>query len=354
MKTLSKLSIGLLSLIALSIFSCKKELAPLPVSAKLTSLPSSDYGRVTTVFTGLTHPKGLAIDAAHNLYIIDMRPYNVGIYKITPAGVKTFLAGGPGIGSDDGTGAAAHFSTLDGMTFGPDSALYVADEVHQTIRKITLTGVVTTIAGLNEVRGHQDGPVAQATFFYPIGIKSDAKGNLYVAEFYNQRVRVVTFCDTVYTLAGSGAQGFTNGPGATATFYDPVDVAIDHNFNVYVADFANRVIRKITPDGTVSTFAGSGAEGSTDGVGTAASFSFLTSLVFDSSGNLYAADFTRIRKITPDGVVSTLAGSNIPGSADGVGTAATFSGHEFLAVDRDDNLYASEVGNGSIRKIVTK
>jgi hypothetical protein len=353
MKTLSKLSIGLLSLIALSICSCKKELAPLPVSAKLTSLPSSDYSRVTTVFTGLTHPTGLTFDAAHNLYVIDIGLNQVGIYKITPAGVKTLLAGGPGVGSNDGTGAAAHFDTLDGITFGRDSALYVADQVHQTIRKITLTGVVTTIAGLNGVTGHQDGPVAKATFFYPIGIKSDAKGNLYVADFYNQRVRVVTFCDTVYTLAGSGAQGFTNGPGATATFYHPWDVAVDHNFNAYEID-ANRVIRKITPDGTVSTFAGSGAEGSTDGVGTAASFSFLISLVFDSSGNLYVADFSRIRKITPDGVVSTLAGSDILGSANGVGTAATFSGHEFLAVDRSDNLYVSDFGNGSIRKIVTK
>jgi hypothetical protein len=353
MKTLSKISIGLLSLLTLSIVSCKKDLTPLSASPKLTSLPSSDYGRVTTVFTGLTHPKGLAIDAANNFYVIDMGSYQVGIYKITPAGVKTLLAGGPGIGSNDGIGAAAHFNTLDGITFGPDSALYVADEVHQTIRKITLTGVVTTIAGLSGVRGHHDGPAAYATFNGPIGIKSDAKGNLYVADFDNNKIRVVTFCDTVYTLAGSGAQGFTNGPGATATFYYPLDVAIDHNFNVYVVD-GNRVIRKITPDGTVSTFAGSGVLGSADGVGTAASFDFIFSMVFDSSGNLYATDITKVRKITPDGVVSTLAGSDIRGSADGVGTAASFSSPLYTAVDRDNNLYVSDFGNGSIRKIVTK
>jgi hypothetical protein len=345
MKTFSKISIGLLSLIALSIFSCKKELAPLPVSAKLTSLPSSDYGRVTTIFTGISFPEGIATDAAGNLYVGEEQKGR--IVKITPGGIETVIAEGFGrLGSI--------IIGIKGVAMGPDSNLYVSANLDNTIRKVTLSGVVTIIAGISQISGHIDGPIAQATFYDSFGVAVDAKGNIYVADALNNSVRVVTKCDSVYTLAGHGEGGSKNGPGATATFSGLGGIAVDHHGNVYVSDF--NVIRKITPDRTVSTFAGSGAIGSANGVGTAASFHYPYGLVFDSADNLYVADHggNLIRKITPDGTVSTLAGSGAEGSADGIGASATFNSPAYLAVDRSDNLYVDDEGNGSIRKIVTK
>ena len=157
----------------------------------------------------------------------------------------------------------------------------------------------------------------------------------------------------VTTLAGSTSAGSANGIGAAASFNGPMGIATDIQGNVYVAEFNNNLIRKVTPAGVVTTLAGSGSSGSANGMGTAASFSAPSGVAVDTSGNVYVADaFNQmIRKITPAGVVSTLAGSTTPGGTDATGTAASFRGPSGVAVDTSGNVYVADSGNLSIRKI---
>ena len=157
------------------------------------------------------------------------------------------------------------------------------------------------------------------------------------------------------TLAGSGVQGNINGTGTAASFNDPQGVAVDAAGNVYVADQGNNLIRKISPAGVVSTFAGSGVNGNTNGTGTAASFSQPSGVAVDAAGNVYVADFVNmlIRKISPAGVVSTFAGSGVQGNINGTGTAASFSYPSDVAVDAAGNVYVGD-GHGLIRKIVVQ
>lgn len=186
--------------------------------------------------------------------------------------------------------------------------------------------------------------------FFPKGIAVDASGNLYVADDINHRVRKITPAGTVSTLAGS-ALGSADGAGTAAQFNRPTGVALDASGNVYVADAKNHRIRKITPNGTVSTLAGS-TEGFAEGTSTAARFSEPVGLAVDASGNVYVADSdnSRIRKITPDGTVSTLAGGSA-GFADGTATTARFRSPSGVAVDAAGIVYVADRQNHSIRKI---
>ena len=325
MKTFYKIALGLMVL-ACSIFSCKNDWLALPGPKNHPS--SSVYGSVTTVRTGLYNLGPIAVDKAHNFYYIqhDTGPYDTsGIRKVTPAGVTSFLAGGGQGLPSDGIGADARFGDLNGITLGWDSALYVTEGRYGVVRKVTLKGVVTSI-----------GPYFW--FTQAQGLKLGTDGNLYVAQGpISNTVSVVKPSGTIYTLAGDGFFGYQDGPAASAEFLWPRDLAIRHDSTVFVADWGNNVIRKIK-NGIVST----------DKTGIAG-----YSLLFDSSGNLYIGEASKITKITPNGVVSTLAGSSTQGSADGIGSAATFSGPLFLAIDKDV-LYVADCGNNSIRKVVIK
>jgi serine/threonine-protein kinase len=176
---------------------------------------------------------------------------------------------------------------------------------------------------------------------------------VYVADQDNFRIRKITPAGVVSTFAGSSVAGFANGTGTAASFSPLTGLALDVSGNVYVADYGNHSIRKITPAGVVSTLAGSGSQGSSDGTGTAASFNYPTRVVVDGSGNVYVADRTNnlIRKITPTGVVITLAGSGSVGSANGMGIAASFNGPSGVAIDGSGNLYVADTYNNRIRKI---
>ena len=217
-------------------------------------------------------------------------------------------------------------------------------------------GVVTTLAGTAGSNGSTDAAGSAARFYVPYGIAVDSPGNVYVADFYNNTIRKITAAGVVTTLAGTaGSNGSTDATGSAARFYVPRGVAVDSSGNVYVADTNNSTIRKITAAGVVTTLAGlAGSNGSTDATGSAARFYNPFGVAVDSSGNVYVADFSNftIRKITAVGVVTTLAGSaGTTGSADGTGSAAGFNIPLGVALDSSGNVYVGDSGNFTIRKI---
>jgi len=220
----------------------------------------------------------------------------------------------------------------------------------------TPSGVVTTLAGTPGATGSTDGTGAAALFDLPHAVAVDSSGNVYVADTGNSTIRKITPAGVVTTFAGTARQsGSADGTGAAASFGFPMGVAVDSSGNVYVADTSNLTIRKITPAGVVTTLAGTaGQSGSTDGTGADARFKGPVGVAVDSSGNVYVADTSNltIRKITPAGVVTTLAGTaGQSGSADGTGAAASFAFPMGVAVDSSGNVYVADFDAATIRKI---
>jgi sugar lactone lactonase YvrE len=312
-------------------------------------------------------PSGVAVDSAGNVYVADFR--NSTIRKVTPGGVVTTLAGLAGSqGSADGTGSAARFNWPFGAAVDSAGNVYVGDTYNHTIRKVTPGGVVTTLAGLAGSWGSADGTGSAARFggaaySGPFGVAVDSAGNVYVADHDNQTIRKVTAGGVVTTLAGlAGSDGSADGTGSAARFCYPTGVAVDSAGNVYVEDYGNCTIRKVTAGGVVTTLAGqAGNYGSADGTGSAARFGGVwnggpAGAAVDSAGNVYVADTYNytIRKVTPGGVVTTLAGlAGSSGSADGTGSAARFgaayAGPAGVAVDSAGNVYVADYGNNTIR-----
>jgi len=286
-------------------------------------------------------PSGIAFDAAGNLYVADGQNHR--IRKVTPAGVVSTIAGSTQ-GFADGAGSEAQFAVpRGGIAFDAAGNLYVADLGNHRIRKITPEGMVSTFA--------DDLPGDPMGLYHPSGIAIDVAGNLYVTS--DSRILKITPAGEVSIFAGRTSDaGFTNGVGGSARFYFPDGIAIDAAGNLYVADTWNNRIRKVTPEGVVSTVAG-GAQGFVDGAAAEARFNRPEGIAIDAAGNLYVADTNnnRIRKITPEGVVSTIAGST-SGFADGAGTAARFSRPSRIAIDAAGNLYVTDQSNHRIRKIV--
>jgi DNA-binding beta-propeller fold protein YncE len=216
------------------------------------------------------------------------------------------------------------------------------------------TATVTTFAG-NLTAGNTNGTGAAAQFNTPKGIAVDAAGNLYIADSFNNSIRKVTTGGVVTTLAGSGTLGYVDGTGLGAQFYSPQGVVADANGNVYVADYGNNMIRKVTAAGVVTTLAGSGTAGYADGTGTGSAFKSPCGIAIDGGGNLYVADLGNnlIRKITSAGVVTTIAGYTYGGYVDSTGIAAAFRSPGGIAIDAaGTNLYVTDQGNHAIRKVV--
>jgi len=266
----------------------------------------------------------------------------------TPVADISTFAGNPVQGSVNGTGALASFYRPSGLAIDAQGNIYVADAGNNLIRKINPAGAVTTYAGTG-AQGSTDGPAASATFNDPQGVAVDPAGNMYIADALNKLIRKISPTGAVTTLAGGGTKG-TDGTGTAAGFDVPTGVAVDINGTIYVAD--NYLVRKITSAGVVSTLAGTGVAGSDNGLGTAASFNQLIGIAVDLNGNIYVADHGNnlIRKITRTGVVTTLAGSGSPGATDGVGTAASFSAPVAVATDAAGYVYVSD-SNHLIRAI---
>jgi sugar lactone lactonase YvrE len=257
------------------------------------------------------NPEGIAADGAGNLYVAERASST--IRKVTLQGVATTLAGATGQeGSDDGTGAAARFRTPSRLDADQSGNLFVTDLGNSTIRKVTPDGVVTTVAGTVGVCGTADGAGTAAQFCRPQGIAIDTSGNMFVTDTGNHTVRKIDTAGVVTTLAGTaGVCGSADGLASAAQFCQPQDIAVDRLGNLYVADTANSTIRKITAAGVVTTVAGKAGEcGTADGSADAARFCLENGIALDKAGNLFVADTgnSTIRKITAAGVVSTVAG----------------------------------------------
>ena len=275
----------------------------------------------------------------------------------TPLDLRV-VAGSEGLGDVNGIGAAAKFRFITGMAQTSSGNIYAPDFQNNKIRQITPGGVVSTYTGSSPSSSFADGSLATAGFNFPYGIVSNSADTLYVSDFGNHTIRKIT-PSGVTTFAGlAGQTGSADATGSVARFNNPSGMAIDAANNIYVADTANNNIRKITPAGVVSTFAGStntasGLVNST--VASAARFKSPLGIAIDTLGNLFVADASNhvIRKITPAGTVSTFAGSSTgaSGYADGTGASAMFYMPRGITVDANNNLYVTEYENAKVRKI---
>ena len=342
--------------------------------AGLADRPGTSDGPGATARFNSVH--GVAVDRSGNVYATDdayvqnsaatgyVKPAPSGtVRRIDRMGVVTTIAGrsSEAPGNADGVGAAARFASPSGIVADRAGTLYVADPPASTVRKITPSGQVTTLAGKAGVRGHKDGPRAEALFDGPSGIAL-ASGTLYVTDSVSGVIRKITRDGVVSTFAGAaGVKGSVDGMGTAARFNSPSGIAVDGTGNLFVTDGWANNIRKITPAGKVTTWANkTGQRGSTDGPAEQARFVVPTGIAIDHTGNVYVCDYGNrtIRRITQYGAVSTFAGraprqgraeGPIPRSLDGTGMVAEFAGPLAIAVDDTDNLYVAD-GN-TIRKI---
>jgi sugar lactone lactonase YvrE len=297
------------------------------------------------------YPWGLAVDRVGNLYVTAGNT----IRKVTPTGVVTTLAGvALPPGNADGTGSAARFFSPEAIAVDAAGNVIVADTFNSAIRKITPAGVVTTVAGLAGQAGSVDGGASAARFLRPAGVAVDANGNVFVSDTGNSTIRKIVEAGVVTTFAGT-LPGSADGSGNLARFNRPSGLALDGSGNLFVTDAENGTVRKITAEGVVTTLAGlAGSAGSADGTGSAARFILPTGLAVDGGGNVYVSDLETdsIRKITPAGVVTTLAGrAASPGSADGTGATARFRSPAGVAADRSGNVFVADTDNHTIRRI---
>ncbi len=298
-------------------------------------------------------PTGVAKDSAGNLFVTDASSNSV--QKITPDGIVSPFAGSMGVaGTNDGTGAAARFNQPNGIAIDGADNLYVADTGNALIRMITPAGAVTTLAGSAANRGNRDGVGTGAWFTKPMGIAADRNGNLYVADALAETIRRITPDGSVVTLAGTaGTSG--DADGASATFSYPAGVAVDGAGNVYVADAYNNTIREITVAGLVTTRAGSaGISGSNDGIGIYALFNMPTGVAVDSRGNVYVADSANatVRMMDPTGAVTTIAGvAGVAGKGEVYGAPALFNQPSSVMVDNAGLIYVVDSGNDAVREI---
>jgi len=300
-------------------------------------------------------PHSIVVAATGVVYVADMNNHT--IRKITPDGTVSTLAGVAGQkGSADGSGAVARFRSPAGLAVDVAGILYVADAGNHTIRKISPTGVVTTLAGAAGSKGSADGNSQKARFNFPHALAVGNNGVLYVADTYSHSIRAIKPTGEVITLAGqAGHKGHADGAGLLASFFHPSGLAVDAQGTLYVADNGNHTIRRITTDGTVSTLAGqAGHRGGADGQGSAALFDVPASLAVAEGGKLYVADYfnSTIRCITEQGQVTTLAGTAKGWrSLDGRLLDARFDFPFGVAIGPNGWVYVAESGGNTVRVI---
>jgi uncharacterized protein (TIGR03437 family) len=328
------------------------------VAGNGTARFSGDGGPATTA--ALNKPSGVAAGAAGNIYIADTD--NNRVRKVALSGIITTVAGNgaAGYSGDGGPATSASLGGPHGLALDIAGNLYIADTQNFRIRKVSADGTTTTVAGDGWGRFTGDGgPATAASLDQPSGVTVDAAGNLYIADYNNQRIRKVTSGGIITTVAGDGGSKFSGdgGPAIGASLAEPAGVAVDRAGNLYIADARSQRVRKVSPTGTISTVAGNGTQdfSGDGGPATSASLSWPKGVAVDSAGNLYVADDEnlRIRKVSPGGTISTVAGNGTVGfSGDGgPATNAWLHWPHGVAPDSAGNLYIADAGNHRIRKV---
>jgi uncharacterized protein (TIGR03437 family) len=312
---------------------------------------SGDNGPATSAH--LAYPQGVAVDSAANLYIADYG--NNRVRRVSNAVITTVAGNGtPGFSGDSGPATSAQLANPEGVAVDSAANLYIADTSNSRIRKVS-NGVIATVAGNGTVGFSGDnGPPTSAQLANPWGVAVDSAANLYIADYGNNRIRKVSN-GTITTVAGNGTRGFSgdNGPATSAQFYDPGGLAVDSAGNLYIADYGNNRIRKVS-NGLITTAAGGGAALGDNGPATSAQLSNPYGVAVDSAGNLYVADWgnNRIRKVA-NGTITTVAGNGTRGFSgdNGPPTNAQLANPQGVAVDSAGNLYIADFGNFRIRKV---
>lgn len=299
------------------------------------------------------YTSGVAVDSSGNIYVSDVG--NHAIRKITPKGVVSTFAGNMGFGGHlDGQGTNAEFQAPGGLAVSIFGNVYVADVGNHLIRKISPSGFVSTLAGDAGERGSNDGVGDSARFSYPTSVAVDSSENVYVADSGNNTIRKISIEGKVTTIAGV-ALAAGRADESFGRYNVPKGIAVDSYGNVYVADSNNHSIRKITQKGELSTFAGHSTEkGIVDAVGDDARFRSPSSVAVDSLGQLFVADTSNhtIRKVSPQREVTTIAGQpGVSGMTDAVGKYAKFNYPLGIAVDSSGNIYVADSSNSTVRKI---
>jgi sugar lactone lactonase YvrE len=342
-----KLRTAILLLVA-GLGACKKSSGPpaplvVTVSTLAGNLTAGDVNGNGTA-AQFSEPYGVAYKQG-NIYVADY--HNFLLRQITLAGTVTSVK--------NNMGTPVIFPGPSGVALDVQGNIYVSEFANHKIDELNAAGVQSVFAG-NAVPGYNDGPGSTAQFNQPYGIACDANGHIYVADTHNNRIRAITSSGMVSTLAGNGTPGWVDGNGTAAEFDKPEGIACDAEGNILVTEIGNNLIRKVTPAGIVSTVAGSGVGGYVDGPGKSAQFNSPEGIALDPQGNMYVADYDNalIRKVTPAGVVSTLAGNGTAGYVDGDGKVAEFFRPFGMALDGQGNIYVGDLGNNMIRKITVK
>jgi len=302
---------------------------------------------------------GVSVDAAGNVYASAQE--NSVVMKISPDGILKVVAGNDGgLGGygDGGPGTLASLNKPSGVAVDAAGNVYIADGGR--VRKVSPAGIISTVAGSGYVGSSGDGgPATSASLAGASGVAVDAAGNVYIADHSNCRIRKVTPSGIISTVVGNGVWGFSGDGGlaADASLTGPEAVAVDAAANIYIADWGNNVIRKVNPSGIISTVAGNGTVGyfGDGGPATSASLNWTAGVAADAAGNIYIADKwnNRIRKVSPSGIISTLAGSGWQTfSGDGgPATCASMYLPKGVALDAGGNLYIANEGNARVRKV---
>ncbi len=308
---------------------------------------------------GLRCPYGVALDASGSLYIADYQNHRV--RRVGPDGIITTVAGDgtKGYGGDGGPATAASLKDPAGVAVDRKGNLYIADRSNQRVRKVGPDGIIVTVAGDGTAGfGGDGGPATTASLNFPHAMVADGAGNLYIADDYNHRVRKVGPDGVIVTVAGNGSDGFSGdgGPAIAASLHFPHAVAVDGIGNLYIADRYNYRVRKVGPDGIITTVAGDGTIGfgGDGGPATAAALDLPQCVVVDDDGNLYLTDYgnERVRKVTADGIITTVAGGGAKGYGGDGGPAllATFDQPLGIALDDVGGLYIADFGNHRVRR----
>ncbi|MFE2970402.1 RICIN domain-containing protein [Streptomyces sp. NPDC059340] len=310
----------------------------------------------------LNRPYGIAVDSTGTLYFSDH--VNHRVRKITTDGKISTVAGTGVAGSqgDNGPAVSAQLNYPREVAVDSAGAVYIADTNNHRIRKITADGKISTIAGTGTAGFSGDGgPATAARLHTPLGVAVDSTGTLYFSDHVNHRVRKITTDGKISTVAGTGVAGSQgdNGPAVSAQLNGPYAVAVDGTGDLYIADAANHRVRKVTADGKITTVAGTGTAGfgGDDGPAASAKLNFPLAVVVDTTGTLYISDYNnqRVRKVMADGKITTVAGTGTAGFGGDEGPAASAQlNHPFgLAVDCVDTLYIADHVNNRVRKVAS-